>query len=205
MPESRIRGTQCDCAAKKKIKGQKAKIKSQKFLSRAVGRLSLGRYGWRYWSFLVLKTIAVMVLVPLLWIETGTAMRAHLPSAPLRVLVGGLLFTMVFMAAFGCALLWSFADQRRRCPVCLQRLAMPVTMGSWASVFEPVTTELLCEEGHGSLSVPETEAGEPDRWTPLDASWRECLARVVPRLNFPQWDGRPLPPPDGCENIRLDD
>jgi hypothetical protein len=141
----------------------------------AVGRLSLGRYGWRYWSFLVLKTITVMVIVPLLWIETGTAMRAHLPSAPLRVLVGGLLFTMVFMGAFGCALLWSFADQRRRCPVCLQRLAMPVTMGSWASVFEPVTTELLCEEGHGSLSVPETEAGEPDRWTPLDASWRELF------------------------------
>jgi len=139
----------------------------------AVGRLSLGRYGWRYWSFLVLKTIAVMVIVPLLWIETGTAMRAHMASAPLRVLVGGLLFTLIFMAAFGCALLWSFADQRRRCPVCLQRLAMPVTIGSWASVFEPVTTELLCEEGHGSLCVPET--GEPDRWTPLDASWRELF------------------------------
>ena len=139
----------------------------------AVGRLSLGRYGWRYWSFLVLKTIGVMVIVPLLWIETGAAMRAHLPSAPLRVLVGGLLFTLIFMAAFGCALLWSFADQRRRCPVCLQRLAMPVTIGSWASMFEPVTTELLCEEGHGSLCVP--EIGEPDRWTPLDASWRELF------------------------------
>jgi len=50
---------------------------------------------------------------------------------------------------------------------------MPVMIGSWASVFEPVTTELLCEEGHGSLCVPET--GQPDRWTPLDASWRELF------------------------------
>ena len=31
---------------------------------------------------------------------------------------------------------------------------MPVTLGSWASVFEPVTTEMLCHEGHGSLVAP---------------------------------------------------
>lgn len=140
-----------------------------------LGRLSVERYGWRYWSFLLVKTLLVMLIVPLLWIEAGAALRASIPSAGLRMLVGGLLFTLVFMAAFGCALLWSFADQRRRCPVCLQRLALPVTMGSWASVFEPPTTELLCEEGHGTLCLPETETGEPDHWTPLDSSWRELF------------------------------
>ena len=141
----------------------------------AIRRVPLRRYGWRYWSLCVLKTTAVMVIVPLLWIEIGAAIRAHMAVGPLRQLLGGLVFTLVFIVAFGCALAWSFADQRRRCPVCLQRLAMPVTIGSWASVFEPVTTELLCEEGHGSLCVPETGTGEPDRWTTLDASWRELF------------------------------
>jgi hypothetical protein len=54
---------------------------------------------------------------------------------------------------------------------------MPVTMGSWSSVLEPVTTEFMCESGHGSLCVPETESGEPDRWTSLDPSWRELFNR----------------------------
>jgi hypothetical protein len=49
---------------------------------------------------------------------------------------------------------------------------MPVTMGSWASVFEPVTTEMLCHEGHGSLSVVEGDIGGGDRWVALDTSWR---------------------------------
>lgn len=140
-----------------------------------IRRLPLRPYGWRYWSLFVLKTMAVMVIVPLLWIEIGASIRAHMAVGPLRQLLGGLVFTWIFIVAFGCALAWSFADQRRRCPVCLQRLAMPVTIGSWASVFEPVTTELLCEEGHGSLCMPETGTGEPDRWTALDASWRELF------------------------------
>jgi hypothetical protein len=66
-----------------------------------------------------------------------------------------------------------FDDQRRRCPECLRRLARPVTMGSWGSMFEPVTTEFLCDEGHGALSLAESEIGEGDRWVSLDASWRE--------------------------------
>jgi hypothetical protein len=49
---------------------------------------------------------------------------------------------------------------------------MPVRFGSWASVFDPVMTELLCDEGHGSLSVAETAIGERDRWIALDSSWR---------------------------------
>jgi hypothetical protein len=52
---------------------------------------------------------------------------------------------------------------------------MPVTIGSWASVFDPAITEFMCEEGHGSLSVAETYADEPDRWTSLDASWQELF------------------------------
>jgi hypothetical protein len=35
-----------------------------------------------------------------------------------------------------------------------------------------VTTEFLCDEGHGALSVSESEMGEGDRWIKLDSSWR---------------------------------
>ncbi len=55
-------------------------------------------------------------------------------------------------------------------------MAMPVTMGSWASVFDPVTTELLCDSGHGSLCLQETESGS-DRWTGMDKSWSDLFDR----------------------------
>ncbi len=143
----------------------------------AIGRLSLNRFGWRYWAFFGAKTASVLIVLPLVWIEASAALRAHLPDTPwLGVLTSGV-FGLIFVVGFGCALWWSFADQRHRCPVCLQVLAMPVTIGSWASIFEPVTTEFLCEEGHGSLCLPETEAGEPDRWTALDPSWRELFKK----------------------------
>jgi hypothetical protein len=60
---------------------------------------------------------------------------------------------------------------------------MPVTMGSWASVLDPATTESLCEKGHGSLSVPEAGTGAPDHWIAMDASWRELFetTRTEPR------------------------
>jgi hypothetical protein len=70
---------------------------------------------------------------------------------------------------------WSFIEQRHRCPVCLKRLALPVTLGSWSSVLEPATTEFLCEKGHGSLSVTENGSGAPDHWTVFDVSWQSLF------------------------------
>jgi hypothetical protein len=134
----------------------------------AVGRVSLGGHSWRYRAFLLLKTLVLMTIVPLLWIEGGTALRRSIPNETVRILAGGLVLAVVFIATFGWAVLWSLADQRHRCPVCLRRLVMPVRIGTWASVFEPVTTEWICEAGHGSLCVCEVEAGEPDHWTDLD-------------------------------------
>ena len=54
-------------------------------------------------------------------------------------------------------------------------LGHPSTVEIEASVLEPSTTESLCENGHGSLSVSETETGAPDRWIAMDASWRELF------------------------------
>lgn len=138
----------------------------------AIGRLSLGRYGWRYWSYLIGKLLAVLIIVPLIWIEGNAALRAHLLKPEIGLVFGWLAWTLAFLGAFGCGVMWVFTDQRRRCPVCLGRLAMPVTFGSWASVFEPAKTEMLCDEGHGALSVDESEIGAGDRWIRLDSSWR---------------------------------
>ena len=141
----------------------------------AIGGAGLHRHGWRYWAFLVLKTASVVTILPLIWIELSAAVYSALPESGFRAILTGLVFTLIFIAGFGWAVWWCFADQRRRCPVCLQLLAMPVTMGSWASTFEPAATELLCEEGHGTLCFPETEGGEPEHWTTLDDSWRDLF------------------------------
>jgi hypothetical protein len=137
-----------------------------------IGRMPFRRYGWRYWSFLAAKTSSLILLVSLLWIEGGAALRAHLHNPTLHALVGCALLALLFIVVFGSTMVWSFADQRSRCPVCLRRLRMPVTIGSWSSVLEPAAIEMLCVEGHGALSMSESETGEPHRWTALDPSWR---------------------------------
>jgi hypothetical protein len=137
-----------------------------------IGRSSLGRYGWKYWLYLAGKIASIMAILPLVWIEGNAALRAHIVTVNLALVFGWLAWTLAFLGAFGGGVIWSFADQRRRCPVCLGKLAMPVTLGSWASMFEPVTTEMLCDEGHGTLTMDESEIGAGDRWITLDSSWR---------------------------------
>jgi len=138
----------------------------------AIGRLSLGRYGWRYWSYLAAKIAVTIALVPVLWIEVSRGLWNLITPELLRVWVAGLGSTVAFLGGFGLVAIWVFADQRRRCPVCLRRMAQPVTVGSWGSMFDPVTTEFLCDEGHGALSLDESEMGAGDRWITLDTSWR---------------------------------
>jgi hypothetical protein len=137
-----------------------------------LGGRSLGRCGWKYRLFLWAKLLLVTLLMPMVWVEGGGALRAHMAAGQLRVALAAA-FTLAFVGAFGCSVIWIFADQRHRCPVCLGRLALPVRFGSWASVLEPVTTEMVCDEGHGSLSVAENEMSGDDRWIELDASWKE--------------------------------
>jgi hypothetical protein len=131
-------------------------------------RAQLKGHDWRYWSFLLLKTGAAMAILTDLWIEGGFTLRMHIANDTLRALGGGLLLTVIYAAATGAAMLWCLSDQQRRCPVCLRLMAAPVRIGSWASIFEPVITELLCNEGHGTLCVQECDTGEPDRWLALE-------------------------------------
>lgn len=135
------------------------------------------RAGWRYWLFLLVKTAAVAVAVPVFWIEFGAAVSPVARSITGRAAgLLGVFSAAAFIVVFAGALAWSFADQRRRCPVCLERLAMPVPLGSWASVFEPPRTELLCGRGHGALCVSEAGLNAGAKWVRLDESWRGLFA-----------------------------
>jgi hypothetical protein len=153
----------------------------------AVGRQApvAGHVTWRRrmrcWAFLVLKTALVLSALTLFWIEAVTARTLRAPESDLREfvnLMAALVPALSFVAACALATLWCVADQRKRCPVCLARLALPVTFGSWSSsLLDPATTEFVCERGHGSLAMPETDASsaEGDRWTAMDESWRDLF------------------------------
>ena len=130
--------------------------------------------GVKYWSFLISKTLMVVAVPLLLWVEIDGVVLSHLPAElPRFIILVALTPAFIFICAF--AVWWSFADQRARCPVCLQLLTMPVSIGSWSSVLDPATTELVCDSGHGSMAFPETDGGLRDRWTNLDPSWSELF------------------------------
>jgi hypothetical protein len=130
--------------------------------------------GLKYWSFLVLKTLLLVAVPLLLWVEIDGVILSTMAASLIRnIILVVLTPAFIFICAF--AVWWSFADQRGRCPVCLQLLTMPVTIGSWSSVLDPATTELVCDSGHGSLSFPDAADGQPDRWTNLDPSWSELF------------------------------
>jgi hypothetical protein len=130
----------------------------------------------RYWVFLFSKTAVVMVGFAAAWIEMAAAWPS--PAARLDGPALHLMINWLFLLTYVGAVWQALRDQQRRCPVCLCRLTMPVVIGSWASsLIDPVSTELMCEEGHGTLHVPETQSSdrEPEHWEPLDASWREAF------------------------------
>jgi hypothetical protein len=137
----------------------------------AAGCHRLRERGWRYWSFLVLKAVATLLVITLLWVEIGTLLRAPIHREGWRTLAG-LASILAYTVGMGRAMLWTITDQRRRCPVCLRRLIAPIPLGSWASFFDPPATELLCERGHGAFAVADAETNGQDRWTRLDESWR---------------------------------
>ena len=142
-----------------------------------LSRRSMRSIGLRSWSLLIFKVVAAELISALLWVEGGRALRAHVAREGLRFGLLGIGLAFAYVTAFGYLIVWCVTDQRRRCPECLHRLVMPVTLGSWASIYDPAATELVCDEGHGSLAMQEseTETGTPDRWTVLDSSWRELF------------------------------
>jgi hypothetical protein len=69
---------------------------------------------------------------------------------------------------------WALIDQRRRCPVCLRRVAHPAEVGLVSRTFLDWSgTELMCAGGHTLLHVPAlpTSWFSTQRWMFLDPSW----------------------------------
>jgi hypothetical protein len=86
----------------------------------------------------------------------------------------------LFLAASLGALTWAVRDQRRRCRVCLRRLGLAAQVGCpGCLLLDWSGTELVCQQGHGMLHVPEVVPcwREPERWTALDESWMVLFAR----------------------------
>jgi len=141
-------------------------------------RLRMPSWNPRAAAFFAAKTGLLLAVVLLCGIEF-----THATSI---TMLGGTdtftepLSTWLFMLGSMGVLVWSIADQRRRCRVCLRQLGMVAHVGcpgclllDWAG------TELVCMEGHGMLHVPEMAVSwrEPDCWTSLDDSWQEFFER----------------------------
>ena len=117
------------------------------------------------------------------WIFLAAKLALLLPIVVCGALDLGAIFTMGLavhgmLAGSVVAFRWTLTDQRKRCPVCLRLLTSPTRIGGASHAFLAwYGTELICGRGHGLLHVPEirTSSYWTQRWTHLDASWRELF------------------------------
>ena len=119
----------------------------------------------RGWLFLALK---IVFLLPILQCGFLAIVVADLRFLPVP------LFAVCILA-----FRWVFADQRRRCPVCLRLLSTPVRIGTSSNTFlEWYGAESVCSRGHGLLHVPEISARycQEQRWLTLDPSWQQLFS-----------------------------
>jgi hypothetical protein len=114
-------------------------------------------YSWtalRYWAFFFAKSALLAAGVTVLCAELAAWNTLGLHSYKFVVsLLADWLVVLGMLLAFQ----WAILDQGRRCPVCLRLLSTPFTSGSWSSaLIEPASTELLCDQGHGTLRVSDS-------------------------------------------------
>jgi hypothetical protein len=130
----------------------------------------------KYWFFFAAKSTMLLSILLLVGVEAAARNTLAL-HAPYRFAFSlGIDWVSILVSLF--ILRWAMLDQSRRCPVCLRRLGTAVSSGSWSSsLLEPASTELLCDQGHGSLhfSGSYSALGEIRRWITLEESWRELI------------------------------
>lgn len=136
-------------------------------------------YSWtafRYWAFFFAKSALLAAGVAALCAELSAWNTLGLHSYKFVIsLVADWLVVLGVLLAFQ----WAILDQGRRCPVCLRLLSTPFTSGSWSSaLIEPASTELHCDQGHGTLRVSDsyTTLGEIRRWVTMEDAWRDVLS-----------------------------
>jgi hypothetical protein len=143
----------------------------------------------RYWAWFGAK-LAVAVTV-FGWMALVVLKAFPADKDELAPLTKGLSFLLCDFALGVCFLLFTGAvylavkDQRYRCRVCLRRLRMPVSRGSWSQVllFGRPQIEYICPYGHGTLreddlhltgaSAPKWTAHSDDIWAELTASGKD--------------------------------
>ncbi|MBV9266083.1 MAG: hypothetical protein JO061_07940 [Acidobacteriaceae bacterium] len=122
----------------------------------------------RSWVFLGVK---IGLVLPILHCAMVAIVVVNLPP-----------LSLAFFA--GCVLLfrWIFADQLRRCPVCLRLLNETVRIGTPAQTFLSwYGGESMCARGHGFLhapGAPATYSREP-KWIDLNDSWRALQSKAA--------------------------
>ncbi len=129
-------------------------------------------------AFLLAKSLVLLTIVFLAGIEFG--------GAASMTRIGGTTVAsataLFWMFAAGCiSLRWAWTDQRKRCPNCLSRLALPVRISEGSRMLlEPSGTEMACPRGHGTLFSGHGASMAPDyRWSPLDATRRDLFEPVA--------------------------
>jgi hypothetical protein len=140
----------------------------------------------KYWLFLAAKLAAALgamyglqcVLVDF-YPQPPPLLPEYGPTPPL--FLHDLSFTLaefvlwLFGTGIAAAILW---DHRRRCRICLRRLIMPASSGSWGNMVTlgRPKTEWICPFGHGTLSVEELQITgmAPPAWHKHgDDIWKE--------------------------------
>ncbi len=136
----------------------------------------------RYWAYLAAKLVAVGFALRYLW--HGFTLVLPAPRLYRDQFFGydlpwttaaGVFFLICCGAVYLCIL-----EQRYRCRVCLRRLRMPITTGSWGHVLQLGTprVEYICPFGHGTLKVVALQitGHEPPDWKPHEDMWKELAA-----------------------------
>ncbi len=127
-------------------------------------------------AFLVAK---IALLLPILHFASLDISYGFFPFN-----VNEALYIQLVVTFFGClfGMSWVLNDQRRRCPVCLRRVAHPARVGQLSRTFLAWNgTEMMCLGGHTLLHVPSlpTSWFGSQRWMFLDPSWKFLFAGPV--------------------------
>jgi hypothetical protein len=129
----------------------------------------------RYFGFLAAKSTVMYSILLLLWLSWAAIYPLPFGEAISDlVLETTVALTIVVAGLYGAQ--WIKQDQKVRCPVCLQRLRMPITEGLLGSVlFARPKDEFICTEGHGVLTVDQPQLLDEgqSQWRKLGGFWEE--------------------------------
>ncbi|HEX5284420.1 MAG TPA: hypothetical protein VFW30_09885 [Bryocella sp.] len=123
------------------------------------------RLRFRARLFLIAKMALILLLSWMLTADLAWPIHSFLPFTAL------ILQSLSFVLFSLLGLRWSSLDSALRCQHCLCSLASPARVGrpSW-NFLEFNGTELVCNHGHGHLSIPEIETSwrQSSVWVPAD-------------------------------------